>query len=65
MNLGAPRAGFARGLFDFGFAGNLNRINLHQAKLPFFVEPETAPEPTCKPDTWGTQLRRLLAPYYL
>ena len=25
MNLGAPRAGFARGVFDFGFSGNLNR----------------------------------------
>jgi hypothetical protein len=30
VNLGAPRAGFARGVFDFGFAGKLNRVNLHQ-----------------------------------
>jgi hypothetical protein len=30
MNLGAPRAGFARGVFDFGFGGNLNWVNLHQ-----------------------------------
>ena len=43
MNLGASRAGFARGVFDFCFAGKLNRINLYQTKLPFFVEPETAP----------------------
>jgi hypothetical protein len=63
MNLGAPRAGFARGDFDFAFAGNLNRVNLHPTKLPFFVERETAPEPTYEPDTWGTQLRRVLAPH--
>jgi hypothetical protein len=25
MNLGAPRAGFARGVFDFRFGGNVNR----------------------------------------
>ena len=42
MNLGAPRAGFARGVFDFAFAGNLIRVNLHHTKLPFFVERETA-----------------------
>ena len=24
-----PHAGFARGIFDFGSAANLNRINLH------------------------------------
>ena len=44
-NLGAPRAVLARGVFDFAFAGNLNRVNLHQTFLPFFVEPETAPYP--------------------
>jgi hypothetical protein len=26
MNLGAPRAVSARGVFDFGFAGKLNRV---------------------------------------
>lgn len=38
MNLGAPRAVFARGIFDFAFAGNLNHVNLHQTKLPFSAE---------------------------
>jgi hypothetical protein len=62
LNLGAPRAVLARGVFDFAFAGNLNRVNLHQTQLPFFVERETAPEPKYEPCTWGTQLRRVLAP---
>jgi len=41
MNLGALCAAFARGVFDFAFAVNLNRFNLHQTKLPFLVERET------------------------
>jgi hypothetical protein len=44
MNLGAPRVGFG-GVFDFAVAGNLNRINLHQTKLPFFVKREPATYP--------------------
>jgi hypothetical protein len=63
MNLGALRAGFARGVFDFAFAGNLNRFNLHQSKLPFFVERETALEPTYEPATWGHPTTQVLAPH--
>jgi hypothetical protein len=41
MKLDAPRAGFARGVFDFAFRRESkprqSRVNLHQTTLAFFA----------------------------
>ena len=41
MNLGAPRAGFARGVFDFSFVGNLNPIIQRYKKEHLFQSVKT------------------------